>query len=265
MNINTVGSFSPSLTGVQQASERVASGQRINSAADDAAGLAIANRLNSQVAEFSRSVGNSVDGISFLQVAEGGLSSINANLERIQELSLQSLNGTLNDSDRRALNQEFVQLRDEIAFTVENTQFNETPVFNNEQSVRIQLGDDESGAIEVGLENFSSLITDNEFEGLDISTSEGAQETLDFANQFKSSIDSGFAEVGGQINRLESSISSLLSGEITAESSRSRIEDADVAREVTNLTQEQLRTDISVAIQSQSNQRSADVLRLLSF
>ena len=249
--------------GIQRASERISSGRQINAAEDDAAGFALANRLSRQINEFSQSSRNANDGVSFLQTAEGGLSSVTQNLERIRELSLQASNGTLNDSDRQALNEEAQQLRDEVVRTVETTSFNGQTLLNNDESTNIQLGADETNSVDISVDNLGQFLDDIDFENLDISTVEGAQGALDLVDQTQTQVDSSLSDIGAQTNRLESSVNTLFNSEIEASGSRSRIEDADLAREVTDLTTDELRRDVSIAIQSQANQQGRNVLRLL--
>ncbi len=265
MTINGISSSLTNPVSTQQASERISSGERINSASDDPAGLALSNTFANQAREFSRSINNAVDGVSLLQVANGGLNSINSSLERIRELSIQSLNGTLNELDREALNQEATQLRAEVVSTVQSTSFNGQSLFDNSDAVSIQIGDNEAGAIDIGINNFLEVLSDNNFDSLNLSSGVGAANALDTIDRVQDQLNSSFAELGANTNRLESAISSLLIGEVSANESRSRISDTDIAKEVTSLTQEQIRSDIGTSIQAQSNQRSSDVLRLLSF
>ena len=266
MTINNVGNSSiinQASINIQRSSERIASGLQINSAADDAAGLAVANRFNVQATEFSQSARNANDGISLLQVAEGGLSSVTDSLERIRELSLQASNGVLNDSDREALNNEAQQLRDEIVRTVESTNFNGQNVLSASESVNIQIGSSEEDQIEVGGEDLSALLDNIDFENLDLSTQEGAQNALDLIDQVQEGVDSSSAEVGAQINRLDSSINTLLNSEVTTVESSSRIESADIAREISELAANNIRQETAIALQGQANQEGRNVLRLL--
>lgn len=267
MNIssNNVSSsnFVQSNSGVQQSSERIASGKRINNAEDDAAGLAIANRLSSQINEFSQSVRNGNDGKSFLQTADGALSSITESLQRIRELALQASNGTLNSNDRKALDAEAQQLKDEITRTVETTEFNGQSVLNNGDEIGVQLGSSEDDRISVGVDNFAQILEDAGLEDLDLTSASSAADALSTVDDIQSSVDSSLANIGAQSNRIDSSINSLLNREENAAASRSRIEDADIAKEATELAANTIRRDISIALQAQANSNSGNVLRLL--
>lgn len=265
MTIDSVSSssFVQSNFAIQQSSERVASGQRINSAADDAAGQAIATRFSADINEFSQAARNANDGVSFLQATESGLNTVTQGLERIRELSLQASNGTLNDSDRSALNQEALQLRDEITRTIETTSFNGQTLLNNSERTSVQVGEGADNSLEIGSGNLAQFLEDVDFQNLDISTRDGAQSAIGTLDQVQAEVDSSASEIGGQLNRLDSTISNLFNSEITASASRSRIEDADIARETSELAAAEVRQDASIALQAQANQRGQDVLRLL--
>ncbi|MFT7559238.1 MAG: flagellin [Flavobacteriales bacterium] len=272
MSINSVGSVGSSFSaiaqssaGIQRSSERISSGSQINSAADNAAGLAISNRFSSQINEQSQSRQNANDGISFLQVKEGGLDSITSSLERLRELSLQAANGTLNNSDRKALDQEAQQLKDEIGRTVESTSFNGRSVLNDSDSVSIQLGSGAEDSIELESQNFTENLDDLNFDDLDISTAEGAQSALGLVDTLQSQVNDAAASTGAELNRLDSSISSLFNSEVNAVESRSRIQDADLAKEISDLSANTIKEKAAIALQAQANEQGKNVLRLLGF
>ena len=257
-------SFVQSNSGVQQSSERIASGQRINNASDDAAGFALANRLTRQISEFGQSVRNGTDGVSLLQTADGALSSVTANLQRINELALQASNGTLNDSDRSAINAEAQQLREEISRTVETTRFNGQSLLNNQDSFSIQLGSGSDSNISIQLGNFAETLENAGFENLDLSSASTASAALGIVGNIQPAVDGARSNIGAQSNRIDSSINTLLNSEENAAASRSRIEDADIASEVSELSANQVRQDVSIALLAQSNSDRDNVLRLLS-
>lgn len=260
---NVSANITQSTSGIQQSSERIGSGRRINGAADDAAGLVLSNRLTSQINGFSQSVRNGNDGISLLQTADGALTSINDSLQQIRELALQAGNGTLNDSDRQAINAEAQQLREEISRTVESTQFNGQSLLNRSEDLSIQLGSNTDDSVSVGVGNVAQFLEDAGFENLDLSSSSGASEALNIVNESQASILGAQANVGGQSNRIDSSINSLLNSQERAAESRSRIEDANIAREVSELSADRVRRDISIALLAQANSDRDNVLRLL--
>ena len=248
---------------IDRAQERIASGQQINRAADDAAGFAIANRQTSQINEFSQAARNANDGISLIQTADGGLSSITENLQRIRELSLQAANGTLTDSDRQFLNREAQQLKDEISQTIEQTSFNDRPVFESNQSTTIQLGAEQQNSVELNVSNLSDVLEGLNFDDLDISSASGAASALSTVDTLQNDVDDVSANLGAQANRLESSINALFDNQVNAQASRSRIADADIARESTALTINEVQRETAISLTAQANSRAQDVLRLL--
>ena len=248
---------------IETASERIASGRRINSAADDAAGFAISNRLGSQIDEFSQSIRNANDGISFLQTAGGAIDGLNNNINRIRELAIQASNGTLNNSDRQALNEEAQQLIEEVGRTVEGTSFNGQALFNNNANVGIQVGGEDGDSISVGIANLSEFLDQIEFNDIDLGTTQGSQSALGVLDSFSDNLNFASSEIGAQQNRLDSTINSLFSALENSEASRSRIEDADFAQEVSNLVTGDIQNRVSLAITVQANEDSRNVLRLL--
>ncbi|MFT7388925.1 MAG: flagellin [Candidatus Endobugula sp.] len=267
MSINQMGSFSSGFTqtssGIERASERISSGSRINSSADDAAGLAITNRFSSQINAFSQSIRNANNGISFLQSAESGFSSITENLHRLRELSVQSANGTLNDSDRKFLNKESQQLKDDISRTIEDSTFNNKNLYASGDSIGIQVGSDASDSIEVGIDNFSDALTNIHFSTVDLSTAEGATAALTIVDELQTQVDNASAGIGASINRLDSNMTNLYSREENTVAARSQIEDADMAKEISALIANRLRQNVSISLHAQANASASDVLRLL--
>lgn len=266
MSVNSIGVpsnvFSQASTGIEKSSERIASGSSINSAADNAAGLAIANRMSSQINEFNQSIRNANDGVSMLQTAEGGLSSITESLQRLSELSLRASNGPLNGSERNAINNEAQQIKDEITRTVENSTFNNKNLYTDNDEINIRVGSEEG--IDVSGEDFSAILDSISFSGIDLSTSEGATSALSTINELQTQVNNSSADIGAQINRLDSTVNSLYNSAENVSASRSRIEDADLAKEISELTANQLQEDIAISLQTQANGDKGTVLRLLS-
>ncbi len=261
---NSFGAIRNSQQAFFQAAERISSGQRINSAADDAAGLAISNRLGSQISEFSQASRNASDGISLAQVGDGALQSVTENLQRIRELSLQAANGTLNDSDRSVINREAQQLREEITRITETTEFNGRSVLANDDSVSIQAGSSEESRVEIGGVNLLQVLEDSGLNELDLSSREGALSAIEVTDEVQQSVNEGSTNFGAAINRLDSTINNLGSAQENAAASRSRIQDADMAREVSELAQSQIQSQASIAMQAQANKQARFVLNLLS-
>ncbi len=248
---------------VEQASDRIASGKRINGAGDDAAGLVISNRITSQINGFSQSARNANDGISFLQTADSGLSSITDGIQRIRELALQASNGTLSDSDRGFLDAEAQQIKDELTRTVETTEFNGSPLYTNGDNTTLQVGPNNGDDLDVSVGNIEQLFEDAGIADIDLSTAAGASSSLSALDEVQEGLNSSFADIGAGLNRLDSTISTLGASEVNAAESRSRIEDADFAKEISELVAGQTRRETSIAIQSQANAQKGFVLKFL--
>jgi len=267
-NISIGGGASSSINRAQnnidRSSERISSGLRINSAADDAAGLAISNRLSAQGSEFSQSIRNASDGISLAQTALGALSSVTENIQRLRELSLQAANGILNESDRKALNAEAGQLKAEISRVFESSEFNGVPLFSNDAEVNIQVGSGKEDAIAIQKTNLVEQLESINFASLNLSSAQGAQSALGTLDQLQEGLGAATTQFGASINRFTSTIDQLGSSLENSESARSRIQDADFAREASELASSRILLDVGIALQAQANQDRASVLNLLS-
>ena len=248
-----------------EAMQRLSSGLRINSAKDDASGLAIAARMTTQVRGMAVAIRNLSDGVSVAQTAEGGLDAITNNLQRIRELAVQSANGTLSTSDRAALQAEVVQLRDEITRVGDQTTFNGMDLLDGTwQPAVFQAG------ANVGDTLTFNAIGDSRAQalgvaGVDISTVSGATSAMTAVDNALQTVNGRRAGLGATMNRLESSISNLRVSLENQSAARSRIEDADFATETAKLARAQTLQSASLAILSQANAVPANVLSLLRF
>jgi len=267
---------------MSQTMERLSTGSRINSASDDAAGLAISSKMTSQVNGLNMAVRNANDGISMIQTADGALVEMTGMLQRMRELSVQSGSDTNTSTDRAALDLEFEALKAEIERIAENTQFNNTNLLNSSLSAVFQVGANASQTITVVIEDFNILNTDatsGVFEGLNQSALGGttardltalgvdtranattAIADLDFAIEH---VNTQRATLGAAINRLEYAADNLANVSQNASASRSRILDADYASETTELARTQIIQQAGTAMLSQANQQSQSVLALL--
>ncbi len=245
-----------SLNGLDQ---QLASGKRVNSAADDAAGLQIIDRLLAQEAGFNQAIRNANDGISYSQVAEGTLSSVNDATQRIRELSIQAGNGALTDTDRQALQDEVVQLQSQISEGFNNATFGGAALFNAE-NVSFQIGADANQTAQVQLQSNSVSAA---LAGIDISTAAGAQAAIDVADQSLGTINQERAELGAFQNALESSVRNLATNEENLAASRSRIQDADFAAIASERVSQQITSDAQIALRGQANRSAESVLNLL--
>ncbi len=239
--------------------EKLASGKRVNSAADDAAGLQIIDRLTAQQNGYVQASRNAYDGISYSQVADSALAGVNGAVARIRELSIQAGNGALNDSDRAALQEEVGQLQSQIGETLKNTTFGGKEIFNGEQ-VSFQIGADAVTTQSVAPADTSFVAGIN---SIDISTQAGAQSAIQAADDASKSVNQQRTQLGAFENTLSSTIRGLGTQRENIAASQSRIQDADYAREVSQQTANDILAKASIAIRGQANQNAASVLGLL--
>jgi len=238
--------------------QRLSSGLRVNSAKDDAAGLAIAERMNSQVRGLNVAIRNANDGISLSQTAEGGLQEVSNMLQRMRELSVQSANGTNSSADRNNLNLEFQQLNLEITRIADTTEFNGQQLLTGGTNFDFQVGANR-GTNDI-LTITGAAIT---AAGGTISTLAGAQSSISVIDGVISAVTTARATFGAMQSRFESAISNLqVSMENTA-AARGRIMDADFAVETANLTRAQILQQAGNAMVSQANSSPQSVLQLL--
>lgn len=249
--------------GVDDSAQRIASGSRINSAADDAAGLSISNRMNSAVKGFDQSIRNANDGISMLQTTGATLSGVTEGVQRLRELALQASNGILNDSDRSAINKEAQQLISEIGNSVNNASFNNQPLLTKDSETALQVGAGEDDQVSIENRNFAAVLEDSGFNSLDFSSAEGAANALGVLDQVQGEADQLNADIGASINRLDSTVNNLTDASINTQASMSRIKDADMAKEISDMANEQTKRDVSIAMQTLANQQKGNVLKLL--
>jgi flagellin len=255
--------------------ERASSGQQINRAGDNPAGLAISERMLSQILGLNQASRNTQDAVSLLQVAEGGMQNIQDSLQRVRELAVQSASDTNQNLDRAALNLEASQLVEEIDQTAETTEFNETQLLSGAldpnsvsadgqqgNSLVIQVGANEGQTMEISIQDMSaqSLGVDE----VDLTTAQTSQEAIGTVDNALNDVSMQRAEIGAMQNRLEFRMQNL---DIQAENqaaAQSRIRDADMARTMTDLARNNILSQVNTAMQSHSNVAPQGVLQLLS-
>lgn len=249
---------------MQSAMQRLSSGQRINSAKDDPAGQAIANRMTAQIRGLNQAARNANDGISLVQTAEGALGQVNTNLQRIRELTVQAGNGTLSPTDLAAIQDEIDQRLDEIDRIGLQTGFNGVSVVGENRRVHIQVGanDGETIAIELQAINRHSLGL-NGFRVVDDDTGTATESPLDTLDEALKRTDRQRSQLGALHNRFEAVIDNIQSTVINLSAARSRIMDADYAQEVSNLVRAQILQQAGFAILAQANRQPELVLELL--
>ncbi|MGF1468329.1 MAG: flagellin [Sandaracinaceae bacterium] len=254
---------------------RLSTGLRITKSADDAAGLAISERLKSQIRSLSQAERNANDGISLLQTAEGALNEVSGILTRMRELAVQSANGTLGDTERGFLNQEVTALKDEIDRIANVTEFNGTNLLaggTTGTTFNFQVGigattNDSIDATLVGAEAADlGAVTGgavSSLAGVDIGSVTGAQNALAVIDQAISDVSSRRADLGAVQNRLGVTVANLASARENLSAANSRIRDVDVASETADLTRNNILLQAGVSVLAQANQTPSVALALL--
>jgi flagellin len=263
--------------------QRLSSGLRINSAADDAAGLQISNRLTSQVNGLNQAVRNANDGISLAQTAEGAMDETTNMLQRMRTLALQSANGSNTDKDRVALQQEVKALAEEINRVASDTTFGGQNLLDGTYTGTFQVGADAQQTISFSLSS-GGAGNSIDFAGnggmtvsglsdqasvqlskdtISVSTVANAQSMVAILDTMIAAVDSKRAELGAVQNRFSSTISNLSNIAENVSAARSRIRDTDFATETASLTSAQILQQASSSILAQANQRPQTALSLL--
>lgn len=252
--------------------ERLSTGKRINSAKDDAAGMAIASNMTAQVRGMNQAIRNANDGISLAQTAEGALGEVSNMLQRVRELAVQSASGTYSASDRTNLNAEVTQLRTQMDSILTNTKFNGVAVFDyvtggtatTGASVTIQTGAGGSDTVALTKAFVSKdNITNGSTQPLDVSTDTLSTTTLTNVDNAIKDINTARATLGAGQNRLQSVVNNLTTNVTNLSDAKSRIEDTDFSTETTALAKAQILSQASTAMLAQANQSQQGVLKLL--
>lgn len=238
--------------------EQLATGQRINRGADDAAGLAIVERFRAQVNQLNQEVSNLQSGVNVVQTADGALGAQEEAVQRVRELALQASNGTLTDDQRAALNQEAQQLLEQIDETAANTEFNGRTLLDG-NSTNVELGVE--GDIQVNINE--STTTSLGINGVDLSTQAGAQSALQDLDDALSSIQENRASLGAQENRFTRAIDVRETESLNTAEAESRIRDLDIARQTIEQSRNSILLQGGLAALVQSNVLGQNAARLL--
>jgi len=248
------------------AMERLSTGKRINSAKDDAAGLAISTSMTAQVRGMNQGIRNANDGISMAQTAEGALDEVTNMLQRVRELAVQSSSGTYSDEDKINIQAEVAALTKQITSTLENTEFNGNKLFDGSTGaagvVTIQAGANADDKVELTLTTLTGEATITAATALNLGTATDntAIATVDAALK---TITTARAGLGAGQNQLQSAVNNLTSNSTNLSDAKSRIEDADFSAETTALAKAQILSQASTAMLAQANQSQQGVLKLL--
>jgi flagellin len=286
INTNTTATISSNALAkndraMSQSMERLSTGQRINSSADDAAGVAISSKMTSQIRGVDQATRNANDAISMVQTADGAAIEVTNMLQRMRELSVQAATGTNTSSDITSLNSEFEALRDQIGFVATNTQWNGKAILDgtageadgtSKRVVNFQVGANNAQTIAIDFGDFNLA---KGATGASAGVSKGALaadlsklevntalviNTLDDAI---AGVNAQRSSYGAMVNRLEYAVDNLSNVSQNAEASRSRILDSDYAAESTELARTQIIQQAGTAMLAQANQQAESVLALL--
>ena len=258
--------------GLQKSMSKLSSGLRINSASDDAAGLAISESMKAQTRSLQQASRNAGDGVSLLQTAEGSLNEVSGLLIRMRELSVQSANGTLTTTQRSSLNNEFGQLRSEIDRIGDVTEFNGLKLLDGTASagVTFQVGMSNDAASKLTMSIASSkssaiggAATTARLDDQSVSTAAGAGTALSVIDDAINDISTTRGNLGAMMNRLGNTMANLASAVENLSAANSRIRDVDVAEETAALTRQQILSQAGVSVLAQANQLPSMAMKLL--
>ncbi len=244
--------------------ERLASGKKINSAKDNAAGLAIVERFAAQILGSNQAYQNVNDGISLAQTSDGYSSQINDLMQRGRELAVQSANGSLSDTDRAALQTEFSMVQDEVKRISNSAEFNGQKLLNQNAELQFQVDANQGDQVTVKTADLLTKLTDSGFFSADIASQSGAGAAFKPLDSSMAQVNNYRAELGGTMNRFESIGRNLLNKEQNLAASKSRIQDTDYAKTVSERNKELLLKDAATALNAQANFSSRQILGLLT-
>jgi len=268
-SLNAQRNLSKSQSSLATSMQRLSSGLRINSAADDSAGLAISQRMNAQVRGMNVAIRNANDGISLAQTADGALASINDSLQRMRELAVQSRNSTNSDSDKDSLNLEFGQLANEIGRVLAGTTFNGKAILGADAgTLTFQVGANTSAndSIDIATSDMTVDAKITTVTAASIGSTANAAAIATVIQDIDAALDeinSQRAVFGASQNRFSAVITNLQTSVENQSAARSRIMDADFAAETANMSRAQILQQAGTAMVAQANQVPQNVLRLL--
>jgi len=266
MSLNAQRNLASTQGSLTTSIQRLSSGLRVNSAKDDAAGLAIAERMRAQARGMTVAIRNANDGISLSQTAEGALAQIGEMAQRMRELSVQSMNATNGDDDRTNLDAEYQQLAEEITRTIAGTQFNGLAILAGDAgSLQFQVGAGTTAndSITITTTDLSGEATVTAVTGGDVTSVANATTAVDNLDALITTVNAERATYGAVQNRFQTVIATLNVAVENQTAARSRIMDADFASETAALTRAQVLQQAGTAMLSQANAAPQSVLSLL--
>lgn len=248
--------------------EKLSSGSRINHAGDDAAGLAISENLRAQIRGLRQAKRNAQDGVSLIQVSEGGLNEISNILIRLRELSIQAASDTIGDTERQFTDREYQALKQEVDRIANVTAFNGTPLLNGKAGIfEIQVGVQNNPILDRVVyngERSDASLDALKLGGESVATKQGAQLSLAVIDDALIRTNSIRADLGALQNRLQSTINNLAISDENLSAANSRIRDTDFAEEVSEMTKNNILMQSGISVLGQANQTNTAALKLLS-
>lgn len=248
-----------------KAMKALSSGSRINSASDDAAGLAISEKLRADIRGMGMARQNAENAVSFIQVGEGGLNEVNNILVRLRELGIQSASDTIGDDERGFLDKEAQHLMEEVDRIAQTTKFGQKSLLNGSQEeleFQVGLGNDENSTIRFTMDA-DATTSSLGVSGLDFSDKSGARDALDSIDEALTKVGGMRANFGAVQNRMDSAVRNIDVQKESLATANSRIRDADIAHETAELTSSQILQQASIGMLAQANSAPSAALRLL--
>lgn len=262
--LNTYRQLTTNTTNTSKSLEKLSSGLRINRAGDDAAGLAISEKMRGQIRGLDTASRNASDGISLIQTAEGALNETHSILQRMRELAVQSASDTNTTTDRGEIQKEIEQLQSEITRISTDTEFNTQTLLSGGFNAKIfQIGANSGQTVSLTVSNMSATALGVDKGKVDLSTRGGASTAIDSIDTAIGTVSSSRAKLGAMQNRLEHTINNLGTSSENLSAAESRIRDVDMAKEMMEFTKNNILSQASQAMLAQANAQPQSVLQLL--
>ena len=266
-SLNAQRQMSMTRANLDKSLEKLSSGSRINHAGDDAAGLAISENLRAQVRGIRQAKRNAQDGVSLIQVSEGGLNEVSNILVRLRELAIQAASDTIGDTERQFADREYQSLKQEIDRIANVTSFNGTPLLNGKSGIfEIQVGTHNNPILDRIIyngERSDSSLDALKLGGESVATKQGAQLSLSVVDDALVKVNSIRADLGAMQNRLQSTINNLAISDENLSAANSRIRDTDFAEEVSEMTKQNILMQAGISVLGQANASNQSALKLL--
>jgi flagellin len=262
MDIRNTNSFSGIANSINTSINQISSGQKVNTASDSPSSIQLIEQLNSQIKGNSSAYSNVINGVSAVQTAQGGLNQVTDSLQQLRELGIQAGNGTLNNSDRQAIQKSANELLSGIKDSLVNSKFNGNSLLASSESANLQIGS--SADSQQALPSFDLLSEFNNINLFELSFNSGdISETLNNIDQALNITGSAQGTFGSVQNSLERTADGLTSANVNQAQSRSNIKDTDYAAAITELAKQQLSEEVGISLLAQANANRGQVLQLL--